>query len=384
MHLTDAQMALADAAQQCAQKLIAPHAATWERDGTGTPTSVLESLGQQGYFGLLVPQEYGGSAVDMVSYALITEAFAAADCGLCNLVNVSNSPVAAAIRDHGNAAQCARWLSAMAAGKVHACFMLTEADAGSDAGALSTRATRDGDDWLLSGTKRFVTAGQSAQLALVIAVIDPAAGRRGMSAFLVPTDTSGYTVTRLEDKLGHRNCDTAEVVFDNLRIADSARLGEPGAGYRIALSYLNGGRIGVAAQAVGVAQAALQAAVSYAHERRTFGRAIIEHQAVAFRLADMATRISAARALTLQTAARADAGDDIATDAAMAKAFASEMAERVTSDALQVFGGYGYLRDYPVEKYYRDARVLSIYEGSNDIQNMVIARALTANHLARS
>ncbi len=205
-----------------------------------------------------------------------------------------------------------------------------------------------------------------------------------MSAFLVPTDTSGYTVTRLEDKLGHRNCDTAEVVFDNLRIADSARLGEPGAGYRIALSYLNGGRIGVAAQAVGVAQAALQAAVSYAHERRTFGRAIIEHQAVAFRLADMATRISAARALTLQTAARADAGDDIATDAAMAKAFASEMAERVTSDALQVFGGYGYLRDYPVEKYYRDARVLSIYEGSNDIQNMVIARALTANHLARS
>ncbi|MEQ8494463.1 MAG: acyl-CoA dehydrogenase family protein [Gammaproteobacteria bacterium] len=370
------QRQLIDATRDFVAREIAPHAGTWETTGTGVPTALLERLAALGYFGLLTPRALGGSGLDMTSYARVTEELAAGDCGLTNLVNVSNSPVCAALVEHGTPAQHTNWLAPLAAGRLRGCFMLTEAAAGSDAAAVRTRAVRTSGGWRLDGVKRFVTAGRSAQLALVVAVSDPAAGKRGISAFLVPTDTPGYRVLRVEDKLGHRNCDTCEVALDGVEVGNEHLLGAPGAGLRIALSYLNGGRIGVAAQALGVARAALEHAIAYARERTTFGQPIVRHQAVGFRLARMASRLAAARALTLAAAARVDAGANAAVEASMAKAEASAMAEAVTSAALQVHGGQGYLRDCPVEKLYRDARVLSIYEGTNDIQHLVIARAI--------
>ena len=376
MILSATQEALRDAAREFAAREVAPHAATWERAGTRVPPAVLAQMAALGYFGLLIPTAFGGAGLDFVSYALITEEIAAADCGLCNLMNVSNSPVAAALRDYGTAAQHARWLTPLARGELRGCFMLTESEAGSDAAALTTRAVRTGDRYVVNGRKQFVTAGQSAQLALLIAVTDPAAGKRGMTAFLLPTSTPGYRVVRLEDKLGHRNCDTAEVALEDLTLGDEHVLGESGAGYRIALAYLEGGRIGVAAQAVGVARAALNAALAYARTRSTFGQPIIEHQAVGFRLAAMAITLAAARQLTLHAAELATAGAPAMVAAAMAKTFASRAAEEICSDALQIHGGAGYTAAFPVEKYYRDARVLSIYEGTNDIQQLVIAREL--------
>ncbi|MEQ8660023.1 MAG: acyl-CoA dehydrogenase family protein, partial [Gammaproteobacteria bacterium] len=304
------QRQLIDATRAFVQRDITPHAAAWERAGAGVPAALLERLGALGYFGLLTPRAFGGSGLDMTAYARVTEELAAGDCGLTNLVNVSNSPVCTALHDHGTPAQRTRWLAPLASGRLRACFMLTEAAAGSDAAAITTRATRTAHGWRLDGVKRFVTAGQSAHLALVVAVSDPAAGKRGISTFLVPTATPGYRVLRVEDKLGHRNCDTCEVALEGVEIDDEHLLGAAGDGYRIALAYLNGGRIGVAAQALGVARAALEHAITHARERATFGRPIVEHQAVGFRLADMATRLAAARALTLAAAARVDAGLD--------------------------------------------------------------------------
>jgi alkylation response protein AidB-like acyl-CoA dehydrogenase len=376
MLLNDEQLALRAGARVFAQSEIAPHAARWEREGNGVPAGVLRDMATLGYFGMLVPSVLGGSGLDMLSYALVTEEFAAADCGLTNLMNVSNSPVCTALRDHGTPQQHAHLLHALARGEMRGCFLLTESHAGSDAAALRTRAEKVAGGWLLNGAKHFVTAGQSAQLAMIIAVTDAAAGKRGLSAFLVPTATPGYRVARLEDKLGHRNCDTAEVLLEDLQLDNDALLGQAGDGYRIALAYLEGGRIGVAAQALGVARAALDAALVYARERQTFGQAIIEHQAVGFRLAEMATQLEAARQLTWHAAALASAGQSALVAASMAKAFATAMAEQVCSQALQTFGGAGYTREHEVEKYYRDARVLSIYEGTNDIQHLVIARAL--------
>ncbi|MGB1882436.1 MAG: acyl-CoA dehydrogenase family protein [Gammaproteobacteria bacterium] len=366
--------ALVEATRHFVRTKITPHVRDWESQDKGVPAELLDEIGKLGYYGLLVPEAFGGSDLDMATYARVIEELAAGDCGLCNLIAVNNSPVAAAIRDHGSPEQKQQYLAGLAAGTLRSCFMLTEAEAGSDAATLKTRATRDGEHYVLSGSKRFVTAGNSASFAMLVAVTDPEQGKNGMSCFLVPRDS--YQVARLEDKLGHRNCDTAEVVFDDVRIDASCRLGVEGDGYRIALAYLNNGRIGVAAQAVGVARAALEAAVQYAGERKTFGDAIINHQAIAFRLADMATRVTAARQLTIHAADRADDGKDAIAAASMAKIFASEAAEAVTSAALQIHGGYGYLKDFPVEKYARDARVLSIYEGTNDIQRMVIARQL--------
>ena len=376
MLLKDEQSALRAGARVFSQSEIAPHAPRWERDNSGVPAGVLRDMATLGYFGMLVPTALGGSGLDMLSYALVTEEFAAADCGLTNLMNVSNSPVCAALRDYGTAAQHARLLQALARGELRGCFALTESHAGSDASSIRTRAVRQCERWILNGAKHFVTAGQSAQLAMIIAVTDPQAGKRGITAFLAPTNAPGYRVARLEDKLGHRNCDTAEVLLEDLTLDDEAVLGRPGDGYRIALAYLEGGRIGVAAQAVGVARAALDAALAYARERETFGQAIIEHQAVGFRLAEMATKLEAARQLTWHAAALASAGESALVAASMAKAFATQMAEEVCSAALQTFGGAGYTREHMVEKFYRDARVLSIYEGTNDIQNLVIARAL--------
>ncbi|MGE0482674.1 MAG: acyl-CoA dehydrogenase family protein [Gammaproteobacteria bacterium] len=366
--------AFVDATRALVANAIAPHVAAWETAGQGAPDALYATLGELGYHGLLVPIEYGGSALDTVTYARVTEELAAGDCGIANAVNVTNSPIAAAIRDHGTRAQCAHYLPALARGARRGCFMLSEAEAGSDAAAIRTRAVKTAQGWRLDGAKRFVTAGARADFALVVAVTEPSLGKRGISTFLAPR--SAWTVTRLEDKLGQRNCDTAECVFDGAEIGDDALLGAAGDGYRIALAYLNTGRIGVAAQAVGVARAAFEAAAAYARERRTFGVPIVEHQAVGFRLAEMAEKLGAARALTLRAAALADAGQPAIVEASMAKAFATDMAEHVTSAALQVFGGAGYTRDCAVEKLYRDARVLSIYEGSNDIQRLVVARAI--------
>ncbi len=376
MLLNSQQQALRAAAREFAQSEIAPHAQGWEQDQHGVPPAVLARMAELGYFGMLVPTALGGSGLDMLSYAVVTEEFAAADCGLTNLMNVSNSPVCAAIRDYGSTTQHKALLAPLARGEWRGCFLLTESHAGSDAAAIRTRATRRAERWLLSGEKHFVTAGQSAQLAMIIAVTDPAAGKRGLSAFLAPTTTPGYRVARLEDKLGHRNCDTAQIVLEDLCLGEDALLGQAGQGYRIALAYLEGGRIGVAAQAVGVARAALEAALCYARSRETFGQAIIEHQAVGFRLAQMATKLEAARQLAWHAAALASAGASALMAASMAKAFASQVAEEVCSAALQIHGGAGYTRNHAVEKFYRDARVLSIYEGTNDIQHLVIAREL--------
>jgi len=377
MKLSGNQTAVQTAARKFAQTEIAPHVAGWEQAGTGVPESVLSRMGHQGYFGLFVPKQMGGSELDMVSYAVITEEFAAADCGICNLMNASNSPVSTAIRDYGNTIQHQHYLKPMAAGQLRACFLLTEAEAGSDAAAIRSRAQRVADGYLLNGSKKFCTGGKSAHLALILAVTDPSKGKHGITAFLVPTDAEGYNVLRLEDKLGHRNCDTADIELHDVHLSPNQVLGKEGEGYRIALTYLNGGRIGVGAQSVGVARAAFGAALTYAKTRETFGQPIIAHQAVGFKLANMATQITAARQMVLYAAACVDGGREAIAEASMAKSFASNMAEEVCSAAIQIHGGYGYLVDYKVEKYYRDARVLSIYEGSNDIQAMVVTRCLT-------
>jgi butyryl-CoA dehydrogenase len=372
---SDEQRRIRDAARAFAQREIAPFAAEWDRTGT-VAVEVLRRMGPLGLMGMCVAPEWGGAGADFVSYSLATEEIAAADCGLCNMMCVNNSPNCAALEDHGTAAQKERFLRPLATGAQSSAFLLTEPEAGSDAAALRTRAVRRGDRYLLNGTKQFITAGRSADVAFIVAVTDRDAGRRGMSLFVTPTAARGYRVAREEAKLGHRTADTCQIVLEDLEVSEENLVGAPGAGYRIALAYLENGRIGVAAQAVGVARAAFEAATRYARERKAFGKAIVENQAIAFKLADMATAIEAARNLTLHAAALKDAGRPCLKEASMAKLFATEMAERVCSEAIQVHGGYGYLNDYPVEKLYRDARVLSIYEGTSEIQRLVIGRAL--------
>ena len=375
MLLSDAQLQIRDAARAFAQKAIVPQAADWDRR-CSVPLEVLRAMGPLGLMGMCVDPRWGGAGTDFVSYALATEEIAAGDCGLANMMCVNNSPNCAALEDHGSEAQKEAFLRPLATGAQSSAFLLSEPQAGSDAAALTTRAVKKGDRWVLNGVKQFITAGRSADLAFIVAITDPAAGRRGMSFFVTPTRVPGYRVAKEETKLGHRAADTCQIALEDLEIPEANLIGAPGAGYRIALAYLENGRIGVAAQAVGVARAAFEAALRYARERETFGKPIIAHQAVEFRLADMATSIEAARQLTHYAAALKDAGRPCLQAASMAKLFASEMAERVCSDAIQIHGGYGYLNDFPVEKLWRDARVLSIYEGTNEIQRLVIGRAL--------
>ena len=371
---TEEQERIRDAARAFAQREILPYAAAWDRE-CALPVDVLRAMGGLGLMGMCIAPEWGGTGADFVSYAMVVEEIAAADCGLCNMMCVNNSPNCAAIADHGTPDQKEQFLRPLASGAQSSAFLLTEPQAGSDASALLTRAVRRGEIYVLNGTKQFITAGRSADVALIVAVTDPAAGKRGITCFLAPTGTPGYRVAKEERKLGHRAADTCQIALEDMEIPVGNVLGVPGGGYRIALAYLENGRIGVAAQAVGVARAAHEAALGYARERVTFGKPIIEHQAIAFRLADMATAIEAARQLTLYAAALKDAGRPCLKEASMAKLAATEMAERVCSDAIQIHGGNGYLGDYPVEKLYRDARVLPIYEGTNDIQRMVIGRA---------
>lgn len=377
MLLSDEQELIRNTAREFSRAEIAPHAANWEREGK-IPRDVLARMGELGFLGMCVPEEWGGAGVDTVSYVLALMEVAAGDGSISTVMSVNNSPMCAALQAYGDDAQKRDVLAPMARGEWIGAFLLTEPQAGSDASNLATTAKRDGDDFVLRGTKQFITSGRIASVAMIFAITDPEAGKRGISCFLTPTDIPGYVVRRDEDKLGQRASDTCQVALEDLRVPASAMLGKPGEGYKIALANLSIGRIGIAAQSVGMAQAALDAASAYAKERVTFGKPIIEHQAIAFRLADMATQVEAARQSVLHAAALRDAGESCLKEASMAKLFASEMAERVCSDAIQIHGGYGYLRDYPVERIYRDVRVCQIYEGTSDVQRMLISREIAA------
>jgi butyryl-CoA dehydrogenase len=374
MTLTDEQRLLRDTAREFARRELAPHAAEWDREAR-FPQAALAELGRLGFMGMLVPPEHGGAGADHVGYALAMEEIAAGDGATSTILSV-NSLCCGAVLQYGSEEQKSRFLRPMAQGDLLAAFCLTEPQAGSDAAAIKTRARRDGNRWVLTGTKQFISSGSTAKVALVFAVTDPEAGRRGISAFLVPTDAAGYRVARLEKKLGQRASDTAQLVFEEIELTPDLLLGREGEGYRIALANLEVGRIGIAAQAVGMARAAYEAALAYAHERESFGQKLFAHQAVAFRLADMATQLAAAHGLVLDAAARRDAGEPALKAAAMAKLFASEMAERVASDAIQIHGGYGYVEGFPVERIWRDVRVCQIYEGASDIQRLLIAREI--------
>ena len=375
MVLTTEQEMIRDALRDFSREQLAPNAARWDREHH-FPAAELKALAELGAFGVAVPEALGGAGLDYVSLALVLEEIAAGDGGTSTIISVNNCPVCSIGMMSANAAQKEQWLRPLAQGKMLGAFCLTEPHAGSDASDLRTTAVRDGDSYVLNGVKQFITSGKHADVAIVLAVTDKAAGKRGISAFWVPTATPGYIVARLEDKLGQHSSDTAQILFDNCRIAADNLIGEEGQGYKIALSGLEGGRIGIASQAVGMARAAFEAALLYAKERTSFGQPIFGHQAVQFRLAEMATQIEAARQLILHAASMKDAGLPCLKEAAMAKLFASEMAERVCSDAIQVHGGYGYVSDFPVERIYRDVRVCQIYEGTSDIQKILIGRAL--------
>ena len=362
------------AVRRFALEQLAPNAARWDRDKE-FPRDALRGLGEMGLYGVAIPEQWGGAGLDYTSLAVACEEIAAGDCATATIVAVNNL-VAGIVSGYGNDKQKAAFLRPLAKGEILGAFALTEPQVGSDASAITTRAERKGNDYVLNGVKQFITSGKNADIAVVFAVTDKGAGKKGISAFVVSTKTPGYIVARIEDKTGQRASDTAQIVFENCKVPAENLLGQEGTGYRIALANLESGRINVAAQATGVAQAALAAALSYSRERKSMGKHLIEHQAVNFRLADMATQVEAARQLYLHAARLRDAGQPCLKEASMAKLFASEMAEKVCSDAIQIHGGYGYVSDFPVERLWRDVRVTKIYEGANDIQRLVIGRAL--------
>ncbi len=387
MLLSTDQEAIREAVRAFAQAELWPHAAKWDKEHH-FPKDAHRGLAELGAYGICVPESLGGAGLDYVTLAVVLEEIAAGDGGTSTAISVTNCPVNAILMRYGNTQQQERWLRPLAAGQMLGVFCLTEPHVGSDASALRTTAVRvaastdgttaqkQGGDYVLNGVKQFITSGQNGQLAIVIAVTDKAAGKRGMSAFVVPTDTPGYVVARLEDKVGQHSSDTAQINFENCRIPAENLIGEEGEGYKIALSALEGGRIGIAAQSIGMARSAFECALAYAKQRESFGQPIFNHQAVGFRLAEMATQIEAARSLTHRAAALRDAGRPCLKEAAMAKLFASEMAEKVCSDAIQIHGGYGYVNDFPVERIWRDVRVCQIYEGTSDVQKILIQRAL--------
>ena len=375
MLLNDEQRQIRDTLREFAREELAPHAAAWDREHR-FPREALRALGSLGALGVVVPERWGGAGLDYLSLAVALEEIAAGDGATSTIVSVQNSVVCGPINGFGTDAQKHRYLPSLARGETLGCFCLTEPHTGSDASAIATRAERRGDGYVLNGVKQFITTGANADVAIVFAVTHRDAGKRGISAFIVETRTPGYVVARVEDKLGQRASDTAQIVFEHCEVPAASLLGGEGDGYRIALANLEGGRIGIAAQSIGMARAALEAALAYARERHAFGKPIAEHQAVAFRLADMATQVDVARQMAWHAAALRDAGEPCLKEASMAKLFASEMAERVCSDALQIHGGYGYVADFPVERIYRDVRVCQIYEGTSDIQRLVISRAL--------
>jgi hypothetical protein len=375
MLLTQDQEMIRDAVRAFAQEELWPHAAKWDKEHH-FPKEAHQGLAALGAYGICVPEELGGAGLDYLTLALVLEEIAAGDGGVSTTISVTNCPVNAILMRYGNDAQKAKWLAPLARGEMLGAFCLTEPHVGSDASALRTTAVREGDSYVINGVKQFITSGKNGDVAIVIAVTDKAAGKKGMSAFLVPTATPGYVVARLEDKLGQHSSDTAQINFDQCRIPAENRIGEEGEGYKIALSALEGGRIGIAAQSVGMARSALDVAIDYAKQREAFGTAIFNHQAVGFRLAECATRLEAARQLIWHAASLRDAGRPCLKEAAMAKLFASEVAEQVCSVAIQTLGGYGVVSDFPVERIYRDVRVCQIYEGTSDVQKIIIQRAL--------
>jgi butyryl-CoA dehydrogenase len=379
MLLSEDHRAVQDAVRAYVQAEIAPRAAAWDKSHE-FPAAQLRGLAALGCYGVAVPAEHGGAGLDHLALALILEEIAAGDGATSTIVSVNNCPVCSILMAFGDAWQKKTFLEPLARGEMLGAFCLTEPHVGSEAGGLKTTAVRvtdgGGDAYVLNGVKQFITSGRNGDVAIVMAVTDKAAGKKGISAFLVPTKTPGYTEARLEDKLGQHASDTAQIVFENCRVPASHRLGEEGMGLKIALSGLEGGRIGIASQSVGMARAAFDCALAYSKERRSFGQPIFEHQALQFKLADCATQIEAARQLIWHAAALKDAGVPCLKEAAMAKLFASEMAERVCSAAIQVLGGYGYVSDFPVERIYRDVRVCQIYEGTSEVQKILIGRAL--------
>ncbi|MCH7880975.1 MAG: acyl-CoA dehydrogenase family protein [Proteobacteria bacterium] len=375
MKLSGEQILIRDSVRDYVQANIAPYAAEWDKT-SHFPAQQLKEMGELGLFGILIPEQWGGSGADYVSYALALEEIAAADGACSTIVSVNNVVVCGSLLQFGSDFLKQEYLKPLASGARLGCFCLTEPQAGSDASALKTSAVKDGDDYILNGAKTFITSGKNAQVAIIFAVTDADAGKKGISAFVVPTDNPGYQVGTVEDKMGQHASDTVQVFLQDCRIPANHLLGEEGEGYKIALMNLEGGRIGIGAQSVGMARAAYEVALDYARERETFGKTIIEHQAVAFRLADMATQLEAARLMVLEAASLRDAGEPCLKQASMAKLFASEAAEKICSSAIQVLGGYGYLKDFPLERIYRDVRVTQIYEGTSDIQRIVIAREI--------
>ena len=375
MLLTQEQEMIRDAVRDFAQEQLWPHAARWDKEHH-FPKDAHRGLAALGAYGICVPEAYGGANLDYLTLALVLEEIAAGDGGTSTAISVTNCPVNAILLRYGSEAQKQQWLVPLARGEMLGAFCLTEPHVGSDASALRTTAVRDGDSYVIQGVKQFITSGKYGDVAIVIAVTDPGAGKKGMSAFLVPTKTPGYVVARLEDKLGQHSSDTAQINFDQCCVPVENRLDAEGEGYKIALGGLEGGRIGIAAQSVGMARSALEVAIAYAKERQSFGTAIFNHQAVGFRLADCATRLEAARQLIWHAASLRDAGRPCLKEAAMAKLFASEAAEQICSAAIQTLGGYGYVSDFPLERIYRDVRVCQIYEGTSDVQKIIIQRAL--------
>ncbi len=373
--LTEIQTAIRDTVRDFARDNIRPHSGRFEAEG-GYPPTLFQEMAGLGLWGMTAPEAFGGAETDAVSYALALMEIAAADGALSTIVSIQNSILVSGLLKDGSDAQKARFLPDLIGGRTIGAFALTEADAGSDASAVRTRAIKVDGGWRITGSKQFITSGKIAGLAMIVAVTDPDAGKKGLSVFVVPTDRPGYGVDKVEHKMGQGASDTCALRFDDMFVEDELLIGQPGQGYRIALANLETGRIGIAAQCVGMAQAALDIAVAYAKDRKSFGKAIMDHQAVGFRLADLATRLEAARQLVLHAARTKDAGLPCLAEASMAKLFASEAAEAIVSGALQTLGGYGYLEEYGVAKIYRDVRVCQIYEGTSDIQRMVIARSL--------
>ena len=375
MILNQDQEMIRDAVRAFAREELWPNAARWDKEHH-FPKEAHKGLAALGAYGICVPEEFGGANLDYVTLALVLEEIAAGDGGTSTAISVTNCPVNAILLRYGNAQQKKQWLAPLAQGEMLGAFCLTEPHVGSDASALKTTAVKDGDGYVINGVKQFITSGKYGDVAIVIAVTDKGAGKKGMSAFLVPTNAPGYVVARVEDKLGQHSSDTAQINFDNCRISGENLIGAEGEGYKIALGGLEGGRIGIAAQSVGMARSAFECALDYAKQRESFGQSIFNHQAVGFRLAECATQIEAARQLIWHAATLRDAGLPCLKEAAMAKLFASEMAEKVCSAAIQTLGGYGYVSDFPVERIYRDVRVCQIYEGTSDVQKIIIQRAL--------
>jgi len=375
MFLSEQESMIQDAARQYVQEKIAPFSADWDRNKT-FPAEALKGLGELGFYGMLVPEKWNGSEIGYFSAALVLEEIAAGDAACATIISVTNSVGCMPIVNFGNDAQKEKFLKPLAAGEHLGAFCLSEPHAGSDASDLRTKAKLIGDQYVINGVKQFITSGKNGDIAIVFAVTDPKAGKKGISAFIVPTNTPGYIVSNVEHKMGQHASDTAQIIFEGCKISKDNLLGKEGEGYKIALYGLEGGRIGIAAQSVGIARAALEAAKQYASERESFGKPIHKHQAIGFKIADMATKLDAARLLVHRAARLKDAGKPCIKEASMAKLFASETAEKICSEAIQVFGGYGYLNDFPVERYYRDVRVCQIYEGTSEVQKLVISRSV--------